>query len=195
MAVVYIMKYKFGEKIRSVRERKGITMKEVAEKCGVTESLISQIERNKVSPAIETLLSIVDVMDIDIEYLFGDFKKNKQVDIVKKNDRNMFSSHGVVYEQLSSAWKNLEHGIEAYYLEIDSGSEKGSEEYGHIGMEMGIILQGKGELKYGTETYALESGDSISFSSDIPHVLRNSGTGKLKAYWVVTPPKGFFKEI
>jgi mannose-6-phosphate isomerase-like protein (cupin superfamily) len=50
-------------------------------------------------------------------------------------------------------------------------------------------------LKYGTETYSLESGDSISFSSDIPHVLRNSGTGKLKAYWVVTPPKGFFKEI
>lgn len=189
------MKYKFGEKIRSVRERKGITMKEVAEKCGVTESLISQIERNKVSPAIETLLSIVDVMDIDIEYLFGDFKKNKQVDIVKKNDRNIFSSHGVVYEQLSSAWKNLEHGIEAYYLEIDSGSEKGSEEYGHIGMEMGIILQGKGELKYGTETYVLESGDSISFSSDIPHVLRNTGGSKLKAYWVVTPSKGFFKEI
>lgn len=189
------MKYKFGEKLRSVRERKEMTMKEVAEKCGVTESLISQIERNKVSPAIETLLSIVDVMDIDIEYLFGDFKTNKKAEIVKKTERNTYSTHGVIYEQLSSAWKNKEHGIEAYYLEIDSGCNKGSEEYGHMGMEMGIILQGKGELKYGTELYPLETGDSVSFSSDIPHVLKNTGNSKLKAYWVVTPPKGFFREV
>ena len=52
------MKYQFGEKLREVRERKKMTMRDVAEKAGVTESLISQIERNKVSPAIDTLFSI-----------------------------------------------------------------------------------------------------------------------------------------
>ncbi|MGL4369440.1 MAG: helix-turn-helix domain-containing protein, partial [Spirochaetota bacterium] len=58
-------KYRFGEKLREVRERKQMTMKEVAEAAGVTESLISQIERNKVSPAIDTLLSITEILDID----------------------------------------------------------------------------------------------------------------------------------
>jgi len=52
------MKYTFGDKLRAVREKKKMTMKDVAEKAGVSESLISQIETNKVSPAIETLLTI-----------------------------------------------------------------------------------------------------------------------------------------
>ena len=50
------MMHPFGEKIREVRERKHLTMREVAEKAGVSESLISQIERNKISPAIDTLV-------------------------------------------------------------------------------------------------------------------------------------------
>jgi transcriptional regulator with XRE-family HTH domain len=189
------MKYRFGEKIRAIRDKRGMTMKEVAEKIGVTESLISQIERNKVSPAVDTLLSISEVLSIDLEYLFEDLKKNKAVQVIKKDDRNRFESQGVVYEQLSSYGTGSEHGIESYYLEIDAGKEKGSSDYGHIGMEMGIILNGRGELDYGTEKYMLESGDSISFSSDIPHVLRNVSSGKLKAFWVVTPPKGFFREV
>ena len=59
------MKYKFGEKLRIVRERKGMTLKEVARQAGVSESLISQIERNRVSPSIDTLLQIADVLEID----------------------------------------------------------------------------------------------------------------------------------
>ena len=43
--------YHFGEKLRQVRERKGYTLKVVASRAGVSESLVSQIERNKVSPA------------------------------------------------------------------------------------------------------------------------------------------------
>ncbi|HQB62440.1 MAG TPA: helix-turn-helix transcriptional regulator, partial [Spirochaetota bacterium] len=57
------MKYYFGDKIRAVRKRKEYTLKYLAEKAGVSDSLISQIERNKVSPAIDTLLSIADVLD------------------------------------------------------------------------------------------------------------------------------------
>ena len=66
------MRYKFGHKLRTVRERKGYTLKDVATEAEVSESLISQIERNKVSPSIDTLLLIADVLDIDHEYLFSD---------------------------------------------------------------------------------------------------------------------------
>ena len=62
--------YRFGEKLRAVRERKGLTLKTVANQAGVSESLVSQIERNKVSPAIDTLLNLADVLDINIEFLF-----------------------------------------------------------------------------------------------------------------------------
>jgi transcriptional regulator with XRE-family HTH domain len=62
------MQFKFGEKIRAVRERRSLTLREVAEQAGVSESLVSQIERNRVSPALDTLLSIADVLDLDLEY-------------------------------------------------------------------------------------------------------------------------------
>ena len=187
------MKFAFGDKIREVRERKGITMKEVARRAGLSESLISQIERNRISPALDTLLSIVDILNIDLEYLFSDYKKERNVNIVKKKERRMIVVEGTKYEQLShTAGLGEEHSIEAYYLEIGPGGKKGSIEYGHTGHELGVIIEGDGEFEIGKKSYILYAGDSISFSSDSPHLLKNLGTGPLKAFWVVTPPKMIF---
>jgi transcriptional regulator with XRE-family HTH domain len=188
--------YFFGDKLRKIREKKKITLKEVAKKIGVSESLVSQIETNKVSPAIDTLLRITDVLEVDLEYLFSDFKKSKIVNLVKYKDRNKMLMHDVVYEQLSKTiGGDEEHGIEAYYLEIKIGGEKGSTEYGHKGRELGIIIEGEGEFLIGNKSYKLFKGDSISFESDVPHVLKNTGNISLKAYWIITPPKMFFKEM
>ena len=186
------MKYRFGDKLRRVREKRKVTMKEVALKAGVSESLISQIETNKVSPAIDTLLGIADVLEIDLEYLFSDYKKNKKVNIVRRNDRGKVIRDGATYEKLSrTVEENEEHGIEAYFMEIRPGSESGSKVYGHKGKELGIILEGRGEFSIGSETYKLKKGDSISFASDVPHLIRNIGKNPLKAIWVITPPKNF----
>ena len=95
------MKVPFGGKIREVRERKRMTIREVAEKAGVSESLISQIERNKVSPAIDTLLKIIDILDIDPDFIFRDFKKDHDVNLVRANEKVRAVINGVVYEQLS----------------------------------------------------------------------------------------------
>ncbi len=182
------MRYLFGAKLREVRERKGLKMKEVAEKAGVSESLISQIERDKVSPAIETLLDIIDALEIDLDYIFSDFKKDRSVNIVRREERHKIIQGGVKYYQLSKTYDE-QHSIEAYMLEIDSGAERGSLEYGHPGKELGVIVRGIGEFKIGNKSYILKEGDSISFSADVPHVLKNTGKGTLKAFWVVTPPK------
>ena len=186
-------RYRFGEKIRNVRERKGITLKEVAEMVSVSESLVSQIERNKVSPSIDTLLTIADALQIDLEYLFRDYKKSNLVDIVRAGKGDSIVQPGVVYHQLSMMPEaNDEYAIEAFMLEISPGKEKGDSVYGHPGKELGIIQEGRGELVYGTQRYTLEEGDSISFPSDIPHILRNTGTELLRAIWVITPPRKLF---
>jgi transcriptional regulator with XRE-family HTH domain len=183
-------KFQFGDKIRIVRERRGKTLKEVAEQADVSESLVSQIERNRVSPSIDTLLTIADVLEIDLEYLFRDYKRNKKVHIVRADKRNSLVLKDLKYEQLSVLNEpSKEHAIEALLLEIEPGAEKGDIEYGHKGNELGFILEGRGELLYGTEIYKLNEGDSVSFSSDIPHNLKNTGEKVLKAFWVITPPR------
>ena len=186
------VQYRFGGKIRTVRERRKITMRSLAGKIGVSESLISQIERDRISPSLDTLMSIVNALEIDLEYLFKDFKHTKTVSQVKEADRNRHLIDGVTYEQLSEIPDiQPEHAIEALLLTVPPRTSKGNDDYGHEGRELGFILEGEGELMYGTETYQLQPGDSISFSANIPHTLRNKGAGKLKALWIITPPRMF----
>lgn len=187
------MRYKFGHKLRTVRERKGYTLKDVATKAEVSESLVSQIERNKVSPSIDTLLLIADTLDIDHEYLFSDYRQKRQVSIVRKNLRGTIRLDKVAFHQLSiNDGISKDSAIEAFLLEVDPGGEKGDREYGHAGMEFGIILEGQAELIYGNETYTLAEGDSIYFPSDMPHLFKNPGEKTLKAIWVVSPPRNLF---
>lgn len=186
-------RHRFGERLRKVREKKGITLKAIAEKIGVSESLLSQIERNRVSPSIDTLFSIADALDIDYEYLFRDLHRKRKVRIVRKKDARFVETSGVRYTQLSVVEDFSEkHAIEAFIIEIDSESERGSTDYGHPGMEFGFILEGCGELHYGQEVHQLRKGDSVSFASDTPHVIRNTGRSIFKALWIITPPKMVF---
>jgi transcriptional regulator with XRE-family HTH domain len=185
------MKYMFGEKIRAVRERRGLTLREVAAKAGVSESLVSQIERNRVSPAIDTLLSLTDALDIDLEYLFSDYHRERAVQVVRANERTAFTRPGVVYEHLAQL-EGSRHGIdgiEAYEITVEPGARTGSDEYGHNGFELGLVVEGRAELVVGNQNYFLETGDSVGFASSFPHTLINAGDDRMRVFWVITPPK------
>jgi len=184
--------YHFGEKLRQVREHKGYTLKVVAQKAGVSESLVSQIERNHVSPAIDTLLSLADVLDINLEFLFEEYRKERPVRIVRADERATLAEEEIIYEEISKPEdSNKTNAFEAYMIKIPAHSHTHRGSYGHIGREMGFILKGKGKLTYENKEYLLEEGDSATFSSGVPHVLENVGDEDLQALWVVTPAQRF----
>ncbi|URA09632.1 helix-turn-helix domain-containing protein [Thermospira aquatica] len=184
------MKYRFGSRLREAREKKGLTLRQVAENVGVSESLISQIERDRVSPAMDTLLSLVEVLELDIEYLFQDWRRTRPFAFVPRENRTKTEVDGTVYERLASIPGSTEgEGIEGYLIRIPPKHEKRSEPQGHRGKELGIILSGEGEFILGDMIYPLKAGDSIAFSSGVPHVFRNTGEVFLEAYWIVTPPR------
>jgi transcriptional regulator with XRE-family HTH domain len=188
------MTYCFGEKIRTIRERRGLTQREVADHAGVSESLVSQIERNRVSPAIDTLLAVADALDLDPEYLFADYRRKRSVKITRMGERTSFTRPGVLYERLARMGGDASFreggGIEAYNITLEPGAKTGSADYGHPGWELGIVETGRAELTVGRETYALGPGDSLSFRADAPHILANSGEEPLRVFWIITPPKG-----
>jgi transcriptional regulator with XRE-family HTH domain len=184
------MRYCFGEKIRAVRERRGRTLREVAEAAGVSESLVSQIERNRVSPAIDTLLALADALELDMEYLFEGCRRDRPVYVVRRSERTAFAMPGVLYERLAQLDGQGRDGIEAYRITIAPRSKTCGREYGHPGWELGILEEGRGELTVGNAVCTLEAGDSVSFRAESPHVLANAGEGPLKVFWIISPPKG-----
>lgn len=186
--------YHFGEKLRQVREHKGYTLKVVAQKAGVSESLVSQIERNHVSPAIDTLLALADVLDINLEFLFEEYRKVRPVQIIRADERPVQKEEDISYEELAKpSSSDSENSVESYMLKIPAGSHTHRGSYGHIGREFGIIVQGRAKLIYENKEYFLEKGDSASFSASVPHTLENVGEEELQAIWVVTPAQRFVK--
>ena len=188
------MPYHFGEKLRQVREHKGYTLKVVAQRAGVSESLVSQIERNHVSPAIDTLLALADVLDINLEFLFEEYRKVKPVKIIKANERASLAEDDIIYEELARpTTPDKDDSIESYVIKIPAGSHTHKGSYGLIGRELGIIVKGSAKLTYDSTEYVLEPGDSVSFSAGVPHTLQNVGECELEAIWVVTPAQRFIK--
>lgn len=184
--------YRFGEKLRTVRERKGYTLKMIAQQAGVSESLVSQIERNRVSPAIDTLLTLADVLDINLEFLFEEYRRDRPVHVIHKDERRRMEEDEVVYEELAKpVEKDGEHAMECYILTIPPHSHTHRGSYGHLGREFGYIIEGAARFQYESTNYELKAGDSISFSASSPHMVHNDGDETMKALWVVTPPQRF----
>jgi len=186
--------YHFGEKLRMVREHKGLTLKIVADKAGVSESLVSQIERNRVSPAIDTLLALADALDINLEFLFEEYRRERPVQIIRADERRTLAEDDVMYEELAKPDESeKENSFEAYVIKIPAGSHTHRGSYGHIGRELGIITKGTALLKYEKKEYALAAGDSVSFPAGTPHTLENNSKDAVEAIWIVTPPQRFIQ--
>jgi transcriptional regulator with XRE-family HTH domain len=190
MAVRRHTTYQFGDKFKRVRERQQITLTKLASNIGVSASLLSQIENNRISPSVDTLMAIADELEIDPNYLFQEVKQPRKVTIIRRDERNTLKRDGVLYEQLSFPnWGDTQPPFEAFELTLEPGGQKGSEQFGHPGQEMGLLIAGEASLQYGNSEYSLSQGDSISFASRVPHILKNTGDTELKAIWIISPPR------
>jgi transcriptional regulator with XRE-family HTH domain len=185
------MKTKLGALLRAIRNSRHLTIKEVAAKAGISSSLLSQIERNRISPSLDTLLQILEVYGVPPNKFFKDYETSSRVEIIRRDDRKSYQRKGFKYEKLcGDSQTKGNHSFNAFFLELAPGQERGDSEDGHLGRELGIVVEGSGRLIYGEETYEIHKGDSVSFFSQIPHVIQNVSDAVFKAYWVVTPADG-----
>ncbi len=185
------MKTKLGALLRATRNSRQLTIKEVASKAGVSSSLLSQIERNRISPSLDTLLQLLEVYGVSPNRFFKDYETHSRVEIVRKNERKVHRRKGFKYEKLCGQGQDKgNHSFNAFFLELEPGQERGDAEDGHLGRELGIVVSGTACLAYGEEEYEISDGDSVSFFSQIPHVIKNVSDSLFQAYWVVTPADG-----
>lgn len=55
------------DKIKTIRKEKGLSQIELAKKCNVPQSTIGRIENHSMNPSIDTLINILDVLNLEIE--------------------------------------------------------------------------------------------------------------------------------
>jgi transcriptional regulator with XRE-family HTH domain len=179
-----------GLKIRELRTHQGKKLKELSQKVGVTASFLSQVERGVAVPSISSLKKISDALGISISSFFDEKVENRIGSnfspIIKKSERKILHPcPGVTYHLLS---KTLQGKIEFLLAIYEVGASTGPEPYAHRGEECALVLKGKLEIQIGSFVYTLERDDSISFSCEIPHRVRNVGKIPAVSIWCMTPP-------
>lgn len=162
-----------GARLLAIRKLKGLSQRELAKRAGVTNSTISMIEKNSVSPSISSLKKVLGGIPMSlVEFFSSDLDEQNQPKVVYKSDELVDIGGGEVTMRLVGRAfpdRSLSFLEETY----PPGTDTGPEMLCHEGEEAGMVIAGSLELTVGEEVFVLESGDSYYFRSEQPHRFRN----------------------
>jgi DNA-binding response OmpR family regulator/mannose-6-phosphate isomerase-like protein (cupin superfamily) len=176
---------KLGEKIKSIRKSKGIKIKQLSTRSGLTESSISMIENGKISPSITTINKIAMALSVHpIE--FFEIEKHKKWIVTRKGEREkmLFDNSDNKLEFLIKDKKDYRNEIFISYL---GANQKSFDEYiTHDGYKFGYVLSGSVDVELGNERVRVNEGDTIFFEAIIPHLWKSADNKESSTLWVVT---------
>src|SRR6266516_6693764 len=185
---------KVGHRLRKERERLGISLRELARRVGVSPSLVSQIELDRVNPSVSTLYALVTELGMTMSDVFGDSRPGEPVvrqlrggdGLAERPEtrRVINLASGVRWERLTP---HSDPDVEFLYVVYPVGAASCAEDalMTHGGKEYGYITSGTLGVRVGFEEYELEPGGSIAFDSSSPHRLWAVGNEPVHAIWVV----------
>ena len=184
---------KVGGRLRAERERLGISLRELARRVGVSPSLVSQIELDRVNPSVSTLYALVTELGLTMSDVFGDTTEQPVVrrpradeGLAERPDtrRVINLASGVRWERLTP---HSDRDVEFLYVVYPVGAESCPEDalMTHGGKEYGYVNSGTLGVRVGFEEYELGPGGSIAFDSSSPHRLWTVGGEPVHAIWVV----------
>ena len=172
-----------GKKIRRMRNQKGLTQEELADRCELTKGYISQLENELNSPSIATLTDILSALGSNLSEFFREETEEKVV--FSKNEFIEKDSDGVILNWLiPNAQKNM---MEPILVELAEGVSTAGD-IPHEGEEFGYVLEGKIAIELGNKHHLCKKGEAFYYPANKPHCIINKGKGKARFLWISTPP-------
>lgn len=172
-----------GRKIRQMRNQKGLTQEELADRCELTKGYISQLENNLNSPSIATLTDILAALGSNLSEFFQEEAEEKVV--FTKEEFIEKDSDGVLWNWLiPNAQKNM---MEPVLVELTEGVSTAGD-IPHEGEEFGYVLEGKIAVVLGNKQHICKKGEAFYYTASKPHSIVNKSKGKAKFLWISTPP-------
>ena len=198
-----------GPRLRAIRLRRGVGLRELARRLDVSPSSISKIETGKNQPSVRTLYAFASELQVTIDEVLAfeqaatpessSEKRPSQPQTgvadcafaLQRADRTQAIrlESGVQWKRLMR-WsdEDLEF-IETTY-EPGDASSRGDNLVRHNGHEFVHVLNGELRVVVGVDDFVLRRGDSLAFPSSTPHRLSNDGEETARAIWVVSGRRG-----
>jgi transcriptional regulator with XRE-family HTH domain len=163
-----------GEKIKTMREQKGLSLKDVADLTGFSTALLSQMENHLVSPSLGTIIKLAKAFEVRIGDFLGE-SQGEPFTIVRRDERKTVSrfaskegvKYGYSYESLG--FDKKDRHMEPFIVTLEPATVKAAKTSVHDGEEFIFVLEGEMEVVLGNHTDVLFPGDSIYYDSTVPH--------------------------
>jgi transcriptional regulator with XRE-family HTH domain len=168
---------KLGQAIKQFRKEKDMTIKELAEKAGISIGLVSKIENFRTIPSLPVLLAIAEGLDVNLAELVKHIQGAEKAAwlIVRKEEREFVereSSSGFSYEKLIDS--EISGSIfQSFIVTLKKGAQR--EVVATDGDEFLFVIKGSLDFKIAEDVLRLNEGDSIFFDGSLPHVPINPG--------------------
>jgi transcriptional regulator with XRE-family HTH domain len=176
-----------GERLRLQREKLGISGRELARRIGVSPSLISAIELDRVMPSVQTLWALASALGLTMGDIFHGPEtavRERPEPVETPETRAVINlGSGVRWERLTQC---RDPHIEFLYVVYDVGGASCDPDttMRHGGSEYGYVISGRLGVRIDFDEYELGPGHSISYHASSPHRLWNAGDEPVHAIWV-----------
>ena len=185
-----------GSKIKGIRESKGLTLEEVAERSGLSLDQITSIETDQNLPSLGPLIKIARALGVRLGTFMDDNDALGPV-VCRAEERESKSSISFS-NGAADARKHMEYHplaqqkagrhMEPFIIDINPEDTPDYQLSAHEGEEFIYVMEGQIELEYGKEKYLLNEGDSIYYDSIVKHHLHGAPGKSAKILAVVYIP-------
>jgi len=164
-----------------------MTLKQVADRAGLSESYVSQLERGKVNGSIAALQRIAAALSTNLSELFDSSNDDSPIRVIRKDARPSLV-YGILGRKYLLTPTPLEHLL-VFIGRFEPGGSTGDELYAHADSEeLFLVLSGEFALEIGDDRISLAEGDCVNYRSSIPHRAVNVGHDVGEVMWIVSPP-------
>ena len=183
-----------GEKIRLLRRKLGMTQKELAAQVGLTPSFISQLEKDLISPSLDSLLKLSEKLNTQPIYFLADEEVTPQKKMILRSGERQelhpkeFRTKDVKLQLLVP--DGLNRRMESYLVTLKKGMDIPGHLFKFKGDEFVYILEGEVEVELDGKRHHLKPGDTLYLDSSFPSHWSNAGKGEATLIYVLSPPGG-----
>ncbi len=184
MATKKVDEKSFGAKMKQLRQLRKLTFEALANKTGLSNRYLRDIEEGKIIPPVSAVIQISKALSIDS----GTFLSAEEQEALAKKRRESFykRTQSYSYKTLTPDAENKH--MKAFLVTIDPKQDHRMVEYRHEGEEFVYVLKGEVEVRVGQNENQLKKGETLHFDSSIPHKLRNVGDEEAKLLVVLYTP-------
>jgi len=175
-----------GRRLRQERLRRGLTLKQIESRVGISATHLSDIERGKCSPTVGVLDKLARALETRPALLL-DTLAAPGVRVTRHGEREVVLSRCGKVRSAGVTPFCPQSKLSLLYKTYEVAPDRETRDRGHAGEELLTVLEGRLSVRIGGKEYLLEAGDSIHFKSSLPHGFRNVGETVAHVLAVTTP--------